>query len=798
MKDTRPKTFDLIPHKYVVVDKKNPDRKKRVKGNHRNQNWTIQQAIKTAEKEGGVVCCAYDLTKTKFIVLDIDDDYPLEDFCNDMGFNANQTIWTRGNSKGYHIWVACDEKPSYSNHDKEMLNCEGDYLGEKVFERIDKEWFYKTMYPELEPIIHVVGIDDIKKVFKTDKICREKKKKDKKEKKSKDSSEEKEENVDLELIKSVCNLIDQEAFECRKDYLKIIIAMKNTGLSREYAIEFSKRSDKFDEEAETFGIETPDDFDDFWDYATDDYQGKPLTYATLYQYAKECNEEEFFKLTGKKKQLTLEILQKGAMCIAEVIAPKLKENLIYCNDIWYTIEKTTHLWKPIKKPSRIIVSVIHSFLNEGVSDLYKQLKDIDEDDNDARKELSLKISFYTSFYNKCDSLGFSANIGNHLSDTLRDDTFINKLDNNPGFLAYKNGILNLETKTFREGIKSSDFITDTIPFNYEPAEKEEIEFVEDVIYKICNNNEEHRDYYLALLGYSFIGKPHLEKAVYFLVGNGDNGKTLILECLQELIPCYVAKLDRKTFEMNYAKAHKHLKKIRGRRACYVEEMAKGKKLNIELIKEYGDGKNIENEIMFGTDENINIMSKLFTLSNHTPTFDVDGGVTNRYNQIHLLNNFSKDNKEYSYDKEANIHYHVRDNDLADKLKDKYRNALMHLIIEWANKYYVNKGLPKLPKEFEEKTKDTLSLNDGFNTWFSENCVRELGSKTGKVALQEASGLTTKQLNDELSKLGFTFNRGLTIKGKKGGWAGFKIVEEHEKETKKEENVVVEEEDNELD
>ena len=65
-------------------------------------------------------------------------------------------------------------------------------------------------------------------------------------------------------------------------------------------------------------------------------------------------------------------------------------------------------------------------------------------------------------------------------------------------------------------------------------------------------------------------------------------------------------------------------------------------------------------------------------------------------------------------------------------------------------------------------------------------------------MQEASGLTTKQLNDELSKLGFTFNRGLTIKGKKGGWAGFKIVEEHEKETKKEENVVVEEEDNELD
>ena len=41
---------------------------------------------------------------------------------------------------------------------------------------------------------------------------------------------------------------------------------------------------------------------------------------------------------------------------------------------------------------------------------------------------------------------------------------------------------------------------------------------------------------------------------------GNNGKTLILEALQDIMPNYVAEIDRKTFEKGYTKAHKHLKK----------------------------------------------------------------------------------------------------------------------------------------------------------------------------------------------------------------------------------------------
>jgi hypothetical protein len=43
--------------------------------------------------------------------------------------------------------------------------------------------------------------------------------------------------------------------------------------------------------------------------------------------------------------------------------------------------------------------------------------------------------------------------------------------------------MDLETKHFREGIYSSDFITKTIPYNYEPADKTKTEFFKGRIIK---------------------------------------------------------------------------------------------------------------------------------------------------------------------------------------------------------------------------------------------------------------------------------------------------------------------------
>ena len=140
--DKRPKSFASLPHEYIIVDKKNPDPKQRVIGV--NQKWTIEDALLHSTSLGGKVCCSYNLKDTNFAVFDVDtDDYPYEQFCDDLHIGQNSTYWVKGNTKGYHVWVAYGKsykKPSNKNVVNVMKNCVGDYLGEKVFERIDKEW----------------------------------------------------------------------------------------------------------------------------------------------------------------------------------------------------------------------------------------------------------------------------------------------------------------------------------------------------------------------------------------------------------------------------------------------------------------------------------------------------------------------------------------------------------------------------------------------------------------------------------------------------------------------------------
>ena len=49
-----------------------------------------------------------------------------------------------------------------------------------------------------------------------------------------------------------------------------------------------------------------------------------------------------------------------------------------------------------------------------------------------------------------------------------------------------------------------------------------------------------------------IGDPEKEKSMYFLIGNkGNNGKSIIMNAIANIMPNYCKKIDRLTFEEDY-------------------------------------------------------------------------------------------------------------------------------------------------------------------------------------------------------------------------------------------------------
>lgn len=272
--DKRPKDFASLPHEYIIVDKKNPDPKQRVIGV--NQKWTIEDALLHSTSLGGKVCCSYNLKDTNFAVFDVDtDDYPYEQFCDDLHIGKKSTYWVKGNTKGYHVWVAYGKsykKPSNKNVVNVMKNCVGDYLGEKVFERIDKEWMNTGIQA-------ILGKDMMEFIFDMDKINKIKPKKEK--------GDEDYQPSDNDILEKICDLIDVEYLDDRKEWLSIILAMKKSNLSIDFAKLISSKSDKYDE----------DSFDVTWESYCDDQITS--TEGTLRHYAKISNEKEYMELIKK-------------------------------------------------------------------------------------------------------------------------------------------------------------------------------------------------------------------------------------------------------------------------------------------------------------------------------------------------------------------------------------------------------------------------------------------------------------------------------------------------------------------
>jgi phage/plasmid-associated DNA primase len=471
---------------------------------------------------------------------------------------------------------------------------------------------------------------------------------------------------------------------------------------------------------------------------------------------------------------------------AVTISNTLKDTLVLCKENWYMLTDN-QLWKQQKEPSFYIINELRKYIDESNKKLVHK---ISQTEGEQKDKLIEKSKIYLKSYKSVSGSSFLNVLTKYLKTLLADDTFVDKLDSNKGQLAFQNGIMDLETKVFRQGILSSDFVTQTIPYDYVKGNENKKDFVKSVLLKILNNNVEHLEYFLSIIGYTFIGSPNLEKSIYFCVdktekASGDNGKTFFFDILTALLPNYVYKSKGSLLEEGNTKVHKQLAMMKGKRLVWLDEFGK-KKSNSELMKEIGDGLNIENEVMFGTSETINIMFKLFTLTNNMPIIDPkDTAVYNRYKQISYGSHFDRTGNRFEED-EDNLLF-IADTSLGDKIKSEYFNEVFDIIIEYANKYYLKK-LPNIPSQFVKDTKETQKNNDSFGNWFEENCETDVNFRVALKAIVSQSGLSEKLVKEGMCRLGYKYDKDLMKLGKdssgkfyKGGYVGVGIIDIVEEE-----------------
>ena len=581
-------------------------------------------------------------------------------------------------------------------------------------------------------------------------------------------------------VMDMLNIIDVKYLDNYGDWSKIVLSAKKENVDFVYMCYISSKSLSFDGNQYS-------NFDDFLERYNPhsineklaelwNQSNNPMTYGSIKHYAKLSNLNKYDEIVKKYKPETDIFLSVEDLSSSFLIAEKIKPLLTHIKfygKYWYVYTNTSGLWGVLKDINYQVISVLYKQINKQIQKLTYQNENVSKELIDINLKIISKMS---SCLNKIDTKSFCSQLTSHLKMILLDSEIKDKLDSNKGYLAFKNGVLNLKTLEFRNGFKETDYLTKTLKYEYNPSHnKKNEEFVLSTLKKILNNKQEHLEYYLSVLGYSLIGDPEKEKSLYYLIGNkGNNGKTLVLDVLTDIMPEYVSKIDSRLLDLKYTKKHKIISGIIGKRIIWGDEFSKSVQVDAVMLKLIADGKDLDNEVLFGTTESIKIKSKLFIVSNHTPTMDADGGVSNRYKQIEFGSHFG----DYKNDDYENLRF-KKDVYLADKLKERYGLDIINILCRYASMYYME-GLKPVPDEFKIATNDTLEMNNFFQNWFNDNCDVGLNFQVSKAELLDSTSLSFKELKDELKRMDYKYNRDLRgfskYQGKfpKGGFVGFKL------------------------
>jgi phage/plasmid-associated DNA primase len=536
---------------------------------------------------------------------------------------------------------------------------------------------------------------------------------------------------------------------------------------------------------------TKEEFLDFVDYEWKDDSEKlfdsfsqnkrPCSIYALDNIAKAKDEQAYVAWRRKHNvYISIETLNKGSNDIAQFVAPRLKQNLVYCNDNWFQYDKQTSLWRITKRPDALVISHIQRDIDETRE--YILYKKNGTDDEKEKKSLAELERAFISYHCEVSKGSFVSQILKFLATYLFDANFEKILDNHTGYIAFQNGILDLKTLSFRNGLLQTDFLTKTIPYDYTPKndDDDDVIDVKNALKKICNWNDNHLDYYLSSIGYALTGMSSREQKFWYLRGQtAENGKSVIFEALEKIMPNYVIK-GTNTFLDKGAELKKEVPTWKGKRILWLNEVSTKMK-DEDLLKAVCDGTDFKYNRNYATEaEKVSILFKLFCVSNNSLTVKGDAGIARRFKLQQFNSQFKETNTEDDYE---TLQF-IGNKKFGNYLQEKGRDALLHILFTYSRDYIINDCLKPYPDEWDEEAKENLADNNKFSEWFNEEF--EIGEDyvCFKVDFEEIlpSAFKSLKIKDELARMKIKFKyesqKRAMVDGvkKKGAFIGFRMNE----------------------
>jgi hypothetical protein len=315
------------------------------------------------------------------------------------------------------------------------------------------------------------------------------------------------------------------------------------------------------------------------------------------------------------------------------------------------------------------------------------------------------------------------NICNLLKDKL--SAFKNEIvfdlgEDNFYKIHFKNGVYDLKEKIFRSRTEA-DYITQYLPYDYKEETQIDDKIKEDVFgfFQKIQPDSEQRKFTLSYLAYCLTGNATKQIFKMNIGHTASNGKSTEMSIHDKCFELYSMKADSRVLQLNFDKRHKFLHDLVTKpiRFIYFEELPKGKKLDVEFIKNFVDGKKLDLEKMFGTTDKLLIQAKMMSASNHDFQVDTDEGILRRGRVQYYESKFTDD---IDCVDETN-HIYKKEEGFENKFNnDDYKNAYFHLLLKYIDELYVPK---KNKEDFKQKAEEGDDILNNILEYFeiTKNC-----------------------------------------------------------------------------
>lgn len=280
-----------------------------------------------------------------------------------------------------------------------------------------------------------------------------------------------------------------------------------------------------------------------------------------------------------------------------------------------------------------------------------------------------------------------------------------EFDQESWLLNCKNGIVDLTDGTLRPHDPHLYF-TQALPHEYPTIMQPACPRWEAFLHEVCCGDAELVDFLHRAVGYTLTGETK-EQKLFFLYGDGANGKSTFLEVLRFVLGDYSTHLSFEALLKSRNSApEKAWANLPGKRFATSSEAGEARSWNEEAVKAITGGDTIRGEHKYKDSFEFRPAAKIWVAANDRPRIDgVNEGIWRRFFLIPFA---------------AEIPLERRDPGLLKALQEE-SSGILHWATRGAMRWY-REGLRNIPTCMRSAMEDYRSDNDTIARWINDRCL----------------------------------------------------------------------------